>query len=589
MKPEQIAIALSLDRGFSWRHHVRDGAEAWAKGYAFHAGRYCDSAGLAALLGEAARQRPAADLAGVVRELNGCFAVVVRDGDTVFAAVDRLRSIPLFYTAEFGDTTDLSPTRIVFPNSGSARSAGGRFSLADDAFRLREQAGDTGLDPVSEAEFLRYGYVLGRETLSPSVKQLQPGEYLVAHPGGIEPGFYYLHTHGNYLDLPESRHFDELDAMFEGVFRRLLDSVRGRTIVVPLSGGYDSRYIAVMLRSLGCEKVICYTYGRADSYEVAMSRRVAEKLGYPWHYVEYDRDAWQEYLRSEEAAEYGAFAGNLASLPCLQESIAVRALRRGSTVPDDAVFVPGYCGATGFPVPAGGPAHAQSGGRLTPELVRYIFDENFRLANPIPKTAARRVSEHRAETLRDYSSGDGIDGVISANEAWFTAHRLTRFIVNAVRFYEFNGYEWRLPLWDSELTEHWYRVPESLRADRRLYEDYLFRRVFPPRGLDWRKPVKRRGRPAGLARRVLKTILPARALRAVRRGRPADDVNAFTEASRLLRDDLGPGRVIPEVTDVSVAYAVWFIQALKDAQSAGEVAPRRLGPRRSIRPPGGGE
>ena len=579
-------LHLSLNRGFRWHHLLRDGAEVWAKGYAFHESRFHDSEHLAELLARVLREgvsglaaaaptrqsrpeppdpRILEPLSSLIRQLNGSFAVVVRARDAVFAAVDRLRSTPLFYGTRDGE-----------------------FRLSDDAFWVRGQTGDVGIDPVSEGEFVRSSYVFGRNTLSPSVKQLQPGEYLLARPEGIEAKFYYQHLHGNYLDSTEAEHFCQLDAISRNVFQRLVDSVQGRTILLPLSGGYDSRYIAAMLKTLGYGRVICYTYGRIGSFEVATSRQVAEKLGYPWHYVEYNREGWQEYFRSEEAAEYNVFAGNLASLPCLQESIAVSALKRSSAVPEDAVVVPGYAGATGFPVPAGQQTHGDR--RLTRELIEFAFGENFCLANRVPASVADKIREHRDQTFLDFPTVKSIEDAISVNEAWFTSHRLSRFIVNAVRVYEFNGYEWRMPLWDNEMTEYWYSVPEELRANRRLYEEYLLRRVFPLHGIDWKRHTKRRGRLAGFAKQALTSVLPARTLRSVRRSYyrspqvlQAGDLNAFSEISQLYRDDLGPGHSVPEATDVCVAHAVWFIQALKDAQSTGDVAPRRLGVRRSDR------
>jgi asparagine synthase (glutamine-hydrolysing) len=561
MRMSGASVHLSLNRGFRWHHLLRDGGEVWAKGYAFREDQFHDSERLAGLFGQLMQGRPTQEAVDIVRQLNGSFAVAVRTRDAMFAAVDRLRSIPLFY-----GTRD------------------GKFLLSDDAFWVRGQAGDTSIDSVSEGEFLRTSYVFGRNTLSPSVRQLQPGEYLLARPDGTEAELYYRHVHGPYFDLTETAYFDQLDAISRSVFRRLVDSVQGRTILLPLSGGYDSRYIAAMLKTLAYERVICYTYGRASSFEVATSRQVAQKLGFPWHYVEYNRERWQDYFFSEGAAEYNVFASNLASLPCLQESIAVSALKRNSAVPEDAIVVPGYAGATGFPVP---PGRLQGDGRLTKELVEYTFDENFCLPNQVSASIADKIRDHRAQTFLDLPSGDGIDDVISANEAWFTAHRLSRFIVNAVRVYEFNGYEWRMPLWDNEMAEYWYRVPENLRANRRLYEAYLLRRVFPQHGIDWKRHTKHGGRLVGFAKRVLTFLLPARALRSVRRSYyrtpqvlQAGDINGFSEISRLYRNDLGPGHAVPEATDVCVAHAVWYIRALKDARTSGEVAPRRLGVRR---------
>ena len=59
---------------------------------------------------------------------------------------------------------------------------------------------------------------------------------------------------------------------------------------------------------------------------------------------------------------------------------------------------------------------------------------------------------------------------MAAQSEWFNVQeRQAKFIVNAVRVYEFFGYEWLIPLWDNALFEFWRHVPLSLRYQRRLY------------------------------------------------------------------------------------------------------------------------
>jgi asparagine synthase (glutamine-hydrolysing) len=60
--------------------------------------------------------------------------------------------------------------------------------------------------------------------------------------------------------------------------------------VVPLSGGLDSRIIVAMLKRLGVEDVICFTYGKKGNREAEISRQVAEALGYRWYFVEYTKE-----------------------------------------------------------------------------------------------------------------------------------------------------------------------------------------------------------------------------------------------------------------------------------------------------------
>ena len=57
--------------------------------------------------------------------------------------------------------------------------------------------------------------------------------------------------------------------------------------LIRLSGGNDSRLIACLCKKFGLDNVTCFTYGREDSFEVAISKKVASALGYMWYFVEY--------------------------------------------------------------------------------------------------------------------------------------------------------------------------------------------------------------------------------------------------------------------------------------------------------------
>src|SRR5690606_23739903 len=73
---------------------------------------------------------------------NGFYSLVCRRADELFASVDRLRSLPLFYCL-----------------------VSGQLYLSDDAEWIRQHAGDHAMDPVAREEFQLAGYVTGRDTL----------------------------------------------------------------------------------------------------------------------------------------------------------------------------------------------------------------------------------------------------------------------------------------------------------------------------------------------------------------------------------------------------------------------------------------
>ena len=68
----------------------------------------------------------------------------------------------------------------------------------------------------------------------------------------------------------------------------------------------------------------CFTYGYADSYEVKISKQVAEKLGFPWFYVEYTKEKFSSIANSPIDEDYMYWAMNLNSTAHSQDFLAVK-------------------------------------------------------------------------------------------------------------------------------------------------------------------------------------------------------------------------------------------------------------------------
>jgi len=93
-------------------------------------------------------------LAGMLRQARGFFGVVATDHRRAIAAVDHVRSYPVFY----GET----PEALAIGNNASAVAAA---------------LGDQALDPQSVEEYLATsGFVMGSETLLTGVSQVLAGD-----------------------------------------------------------------------------------------------------------------------------------------------------------------------------------------------------------------------------------------------------------------------------------------------------------------------------------------------------------------------------------------------------------------------------
>ena len=467
---ENVHVQLVRSSGAKWSQFVSAEARVWAKGFGFFHGDLAAGrafAEISAALG-GHREQPIdwSSVESFLRELNGCFALVIESRDAVVAAVDRLRSIPLFYGA-----------------------GAGKVYVSDDAEWVRSQTGDTEPDDIAATEFLLTGYVTGQETLFPHVKQIQAGECLVIRPvasGGpprLETHRYYRYLHGDVLAAEEGELSDVLEEMLVGVFDRLLKSTEGRTLVVPLSGGYDSRLVVAMLRRLGRRDVICFSYGFPGNWESRISRSVAEALGYPWVFVPVSPRKWHRWFAHERREAYCTFASGLASIPHIQDFGPVWELKQAKAIPDDAVFVPGHSGD--FLAGSHIPGHFISKARIGPRgVARAILSEHYSLWDwRGTQEAMEPLLEPRVLALLQDPPMETPSDAARAFECWDWQERQAKFIVNACRAYEFWGFDWRIPLWDNEMLSFWGRVPLELRLGKRLYDNCLDRVVFSPLGI----------------------------------------------------------------------------------------------------------
>lgn len=373
------------------------------------------------------------------------FAFIFCNEDYIIAAVDHLRMFPLFYGEQ-----------------------NGRFFLSDDAYWVQKKTLDLDLDPSSLTEFIMTGYVTGRDTLSPNVKQLQAGEYLIYNRKTQEITIRNYHVVHETKDsqFEKETALKELDRIHVNVFKRLLNSLDGRTAVVPLSAGYDSRIIVMMLKRLGYEKVICFTYGKPGNWEAKISQDIAETLGYKWIFIPYSSEKWKAWFESEARRDFMEFANELTSLTHIQDHLAVYELKNKGLIPEDSVIIPGHTAMLAFSGFAPNYHHLE-------QAAADLFRKHYSLWNWSYKDA-RKFKEDLMKKTADLlnSNRDHGNSIEDAIYLWEMRERHAKFICNSVRAYEHLGYEWRLPLWEKDMVDFWLKTPQHHRVGKQLYKEY---------------------------------------------------------------------------------------------------------------------
>ncbi len=412
----------------SHEDHWRRSGNTMVSGNAFLDGEYLPTERLAARLSDVGSSE---ELQKLLSRANGFFSVIHETSEGVCAAVDHVRSWPLYYT--------VTDDAYVSDSAEWVHSAGAR----------------RGYDPVAATEYLFTCFVPGRDTLSRDVKQVQAGECVTLQSGSscqsVRNERYFVHS-PNETATPTDE--DELAQVLLAATNRLLEHAAGRTILLGLSTGYDSRLIALMLSRLGYDDVVTYTSHVAASgpEEVARAKRLADDLGF--EHIEVDSTGSD--FGGIEPADRLAFAdeaGYLSEYPHVYKLLLPRKLRDAGVDPEAVVHVLGH--------------HLLGSGTFLPPWVRnqrtLDREEFIDLLWALHYSNWETPSEPAWETLFkgrllkrvpvDLYQGGTVEptpDAVSGFECWYWQERLPKYII-ARREYELLGFDVWYPLLDREL------------------------------------------------------------------------------------------------------------------------------------------
>ena len=444
---DSIILQLNGYGKFRWSKNE----QTHAAGFAFLDGTYLDAPALANKLSNHLPE----EIPELLPRLSGNFALIYSTEHQVIAAVDGIRSLPLFY-GRIGD----------------------RFVISDSADVLYEEINPPNIPAARAAEFLCTSKVTGRETLFPEINQLKAGEFLqvnIAEPATLQLSRYFTYEHEQPPNLTEDQLLEQLDQVHVNVFSKLIDSLDGRKAIIPLSGGEDSRLIAWMMNRLEYDNVLYLTYGPRNNWEAQIAKEIADHFGIPWKFISTTHKKWEFWFNHTDRKKCAANSDGLTSMPHLQDFPIVAELVHNGEIPEDAVFIPGHSGGliTGSHTPS---SLVNQHSLSDKKLLSKILNKNYSAWN-LNEVEEPYLEYFRYKIADITNPAETMSGPVlcDLSEFWEWQERQANYMVNSVRVYEYWGYEWRIPLWDMELVQFWKSVPAHLRADRKLYNTYVDR------------------------------------------------------------------------------------------------------------------
>lgn len=446
-----VHILVENNRIHTWTTHSFGKIKGYVKGHAFYQQELLREEELFQTVQKAWKENR---IDQFLLDLNGQFCIILQQDKQTILIEDKTRSYPLFYL-----------------------TAGTDYIVTDTGEKAYQMLSTQEWNRTAVLSYLSAGYMNEGMTLFKNCRIVPASAYVIIG-SEISIRHYYTPISLPLLTLPETIFLKSKQAL-ESAFKRMLRSIGDKTIVLPLSGGYDSRLLACLCKQFNVANVICYTYGIQGSPEIDISQKVAKRLGYPWYYVEYTEKKWEKLLTSPIFEEYMRYAGNLNTIPHLQDFLAIHELREKQIIPENAVVVPGHTGDV-----IGGshlPLHIQER-----TIVSNLYDKYFTLNILNPKEKRLLIKDLTNFIKQTYPTRNE-EEYYQAFHLWGIQSRQTNFIINSVRLYEIQGLDWRIPLWDDAFEQVWNAVPYKLRVGSSLYNKFLFETYFIPYQIDFHK------------------------------------------------------------------------------------------------------
>lgn len=413
----------------------------------------------------------------------GLFSIVVFSKNAVYLIADIIRSHPIFYGYLKSD---------VF--------------ITSNLCRFQEKYGKLIIDEGKIEEFVVSGYTWGSGTIYKGTNCLQAGEIVSIEDQKVTSKRYFefkpdLNIY-NYKGIQEFT--EDLDNILLSVFNRMiLNFPDVHRWIVPLSGGHDSRLIVNYLSKLKVRNVICFSYGNIDNMQSAISKSVANILGYEWHFIEYTEEKWFNLHRRGIIDEYIKYAFNGVSTPILQDLLALCELKDIGVVESQDIFVPGH--TLDF-ITGGHCKQPDLDTRNKHEAIKNTYLRHTRI---------KKRSSLPVKTI-DFIFDNTIIEPSDFQEYFNWQERQAKYIVNHIRVYEYLGLRYWLPYWDKEIVDFWKRIPQTYRCSRRIFFDSERQGILIQKLMNMPYAEKKHSISHRTLMKTLQVILPSTVLRLLR-------------------------------------------------------------------------
>ncbi len=347
---------------------------------------------------------------------------------------------------------------------------------------LAWQGLDRTLNEASLASLLARECPFGTETLFSSIQMLAPASRLVFSEEGVQ-----VHRYWRPEPRPEGNRstdswLDEAETLYRRSFEKRLPENWDDRVILPLSGGLDSRLLLWQARGQG-NNLDLFTHGQKDCTDAIIAGKVASELGlgHRHHLIEMNPDWAGENGRRAVWLNDGQLNLRNATLVGISEELK----------PGPLPFLNGIIGAH---------MSLGTGGFVSPKEIVHIGEEDvlrqkvldysgvssgsiFLEEMMAPDTAARMKQLAADQAWRSFDDFRHIE-LFGDQKMLHTNCNPGRRMQGTVDVHRYFFHD-LLPFVDEDLHDMWLRIPLKLRLNNVLYKELYRRRIKNLAAVPW--------------------------------------------------------------------------------------------------------
>lgn len=383
------------------------------------------------------------DLDQIVRKADGFFSIIEQREEMTWVFVDHLS----VYSVFINETEKIISDQILFCDIANSGINSDVFNQYRSAF-----------------------FSFGTSTFANGWKRVQGGTYwcLADQEVYVEKYWTYRYNDEEITDRKDA--VAVLHKAFDAMAKKFIAQLDGRTVVLPLSGGHDSRILLYLLVKNGYRNIVTYTYGVSGYQECSASKKTADALGVPWIFVKYIPKKMKKLFDSDFLL-FSEFTANASSIPQLQDWYAVDFITRNNLVPRDSVFVPGHTGD----LLSGDyftDIHMLQEPITTNDILNALINRHLTNLRRFSVQDAKRWLTENCPYLIDNSAPIAKKQAEELFERFNWEERQAKYILNSMRCYTYYGYDILCPLNYRSQFEAYAGISNELRFKRDIYFEF---------------------------------------------------------------------------------------------------------------------